>query len=93
MDIWRLGLPPNSGGTKGGGDRLVGGIHWTQEEYGGTVHFHLAHHEPMTGSAYAPGGQGFETVVGSGQPTVSGSTGGAVTRGQTRRTGGSGGDW
>ena len=45
--IWGMGVTPNSGCAKGGGDWLVGDIHHTEAEHGGTFHYHPYNHGPL----------------------------------------------
>ena len=85
-DEWGMGVLPNSGGAKGGGDRVVIGIHQTQSEHGGALNFHLANFGALPGSEEALGGQGREMVVGVGRPAVRGRLGAADMEVGNRRS-------
>ena len=64
MSIWGMGITHDRGGTKGGGDRGVGGVYHTEAEHSGAVYFHPDHHLTLPGSGEAPGGQVRKMVVG-----------------------------
>ena len=53
--IWGMGIPPDSGGTKGSGAQGFGDVNPMEAEHGVTVHGHLAHHGNLHEREEAPG--------------------------------------